>query len=858
MNRSTPRAPALIGSFCLCLITACGSGGGGTPGAGSGDAGTSGGGSAVGTGTSAPSVSDLAIFPASATLTASSGQVLQVSGQRGAPPYSYTLTSGPGSLTPQGVYTVGPQSGNAVVQVTDSKGATAVAKFHLLRIRVNGPVWASVNDGTNLYLGGLFNAANPYSAPHLLLADPSSGNPALGCDLGTGFLDGTVTAVVASGNSIYVGGNFNLYNGRSVGKLAKIDAATCVLDETFTAGGGFGPEAGFSVTSLAVSGDNLFVGGNFVSYRGTAANAVVKINATTGALDPQFSVGSGSDAAGVSTVVVAGGSVYVGAGFSHINGVAATYLAKLDINTGAVDSNFNGPSSSNGGAVLALAASGSDLYVAGTFQNYGGVATSFAKVNSATGAVDAAFTRNVAQYTNVRTILAAGDSIYVGRAAYDHTTQLAKLNSATGVTDAVFTKQMGFNYGVDALALAGSALYVGGDFTSYMGVPANFLAKIDATTGDLDTAFTHATGANNRVSALAATASALVAGGAVTTYGGEQIANLAKFTVSTGQLDASFSGLPQPGASVGALVLNGDSLYVGGNFTEYQGTRVGYLAKVDASSGLIDTTFARAGGAPSFLNALLLHQGSLYAGGGDERSNFGYVMKVDLVDGTSDPAFAGLTDGPVRALAASGPALCVGGQFQTYAGSTAGNLAKVDASTGLVDQAFTQGSGAASSFPPGVGASAIIVDALLASGSALYVGGNFNTYRGVSTSGLIKVDTLSGTLDAAFGSQQGPPEVVAESLTTDGVSLYSGGVFRPTGSPFLISNLVKRDLVTGTLDTRFYEPTALSPTSAVNFATLSFIGTQLFVGSDADVLYRGAATPYAFPIDTATGAPLDP
>lgn len=397
MNRSMPRASALVGSFCLCLITACGGGGGGTPS-------TGGSGGASGTGTSPPVVSDLAIFPASATLTASSGQMLQVSGQRGAPPYSHTLTSGPGTLTAEGVYTVGAQSGNAVVQVTDSKGATALAKFRLVRIRVNGPVWASVNDGTNMYLGGNFNAANPYSAPHLLLVDPRSGNPALGCDLGSGFLDGIVTAVVASGNSLYVGGNFNLYNGKSVGKLAKIDATTCVLDETFTAGGGFGPEAGFAVNSLALSGDSLFVGGNFTAYRGTPANAVVKINATTGALDPHFSVGSGSDAAGVSTVVVAGGSVYVGAGFSHINGIPATYLAKLDINTGAVDSNFNGPSPSNGGSVLVLAASGSDLYVAGTFQQYGSVATSFAKVNAVTGAVDAAFSQSVAQYTNVRTI----------------------------------------------------------------------------------------------------------------------------------------------------------------------------------------------------------------------------------------------------------------------------------------------------------------------------------------------------------------------------------------------------------------------------------------------------------------------
>jgi hypothetical protein len=273
---------------------------------------------------------------------------------------------------------------------------------------------------------------------------------------------------------------------------------------------------------------------------------------------------------------------------------------------------------------------------------------------------------------------------------------------------------------------------------------------------------------------------------------------------------------------------------------------------------LIDTTFAQAGGVPAFLGALLVHGGSLYVGGGDSRTNSGYVKKIDLVSGLSDPAFAGQTDGQVNALAASGSALYVGGQFQSYAGFAAGNLAKVDAATGVVDQTFTQGSGASGSFPPNIAVSAVFVDALLTMGPAVYIGGDFNTYRGVTASGLIEVDAVSGALDTAFAAQPGPTAFVAQSLATDGASLYSGGIFFPTDSPYQITNVIKRNLVTGALDSAFYDSKALSPTSMVNFSMLSMIGQQLYVGADAGVLYRGATSLYAFPIDTASGAPLDP
>ncbi|MDB6106708.1 MAG: hypothetical protein JWO52_6707 [Gammaproteobacteria bacterium] len=789
--------------------------------------------------------------PASATLTASSGQSLQFLGKDGIAPYTYSLASGPGSLTAEGVYTVGSASGTASVRITDAQGTVVTANVRVLRIRLNGLVAASATDGTSIYVGGRFSAANPYSAPHLLMVDQDNGDPVMGCDLGTGFLDGPVNAVVTSGNTIYVAGQFNFYNGTIVGKLAKIDATTCALDTNFTRAGGFGTDPGFSVDALVVSGHSLFVGGNFISYRGNAVNSLVKIDALSGDRDPTFNSGTGPDiVAGIAALAASDSALYVGGSFSHFKGTVAPNIAKLDLATGAADTTFAqapGPDD----AILKLVVSGTDVYAAGPFLHYGAVATSFAKLDAASGVVNTAFSQNVAGYTHVNTILPAGQSVYFGRETYGGSKiGLVKVNAATGVTDSAFTKTDGFDFGVRALALAGSSLYVGGAFTTYQGYSAYNLAKVDATTGVLDRLFTHATGGNSSVGALALVGSTVIAGGPISTYGGQPIRNIAKFSVATGELDPVFARSSGPDLNVLALALDGGSLYVGGIFQHYQSLAVNRLAKVDAHSGALDTTFAQAGGLDFRVSSLLVSGGALYAGAIQVEGTRG-LAKIDLVTGASDPTFtsAGITAGTVNTLAAFGSALYVGGDFQTYGGLPAQNLAKVDLATGVLDTSFTQASG--------IGTAGQFVSTLLVSGTKLFVGGNFTTYRGVAGPGLIKVDAASGAPDATFKNAAGPAPVVIQGLATDGKSLYVSGFFSTPVSP-LTADVIKLDLATGDLDSAFYDPNSICATCGVNLDSLILIGAQLYVGADGSTLYRGTPAHFAFPLDTTTGALVDP
>jgi hypothetical protein len=785
----------------------------------------------------------LSVSPASATLTASSGQTTSFVGVNGIPPYQYSVLSGSGTVSAQGIYTVGTVSGISAVQVTDGQGTTATAQVRALRIRVNAAVFATATDGTNLYVGGRFSAVNPYSAPRLAIVDHASGNLATTCDLGTGFLGGYVSAVVTVGNSIYVAGNFSQYRGAVVGKLAKIDATSCAIDPVFIGGGGFGTDPGETLYGLAVSGSSLYAVGNVVAYRGAAIPPIVKLDLTTGAADPAFSPNPQPDSYALA-IAVAGTSVYIGGGFTHIGGVAAPYLAKLDAATGTVDTVFAAAPGADS-FVYALAIAGNQLYVGGAFTHFAGVQTALARVNATNGAVDTAFTQSVASTSQVQSLLVSGNSLYVGRTFPGATPVLEKIDTGTGTSDATFGAGAGFDFGVYSLMLANSSLYVGGAFTTYRGARANNLAKLDPTSGALDMTFTQATGGNDTVFTLAAAGSQVIAGGVFSTYRGAPANNIAKFSLATDEPDLAFSAAAGTNGNVIRMALNGSALYLGGVFTSCGTLTTIYIAKVDAATGACDTAFA-AGGAPFFIDAMLIHGTSLYVGGGN--SSLTHLAKMDLLTGQTDAAFSvnGGPDAMVMSLVDSPTAIYVGGQFQNYGALPARNLAKVDPATGALDQTFTQTTGA--------GGPLEYVQSLLFAGNSLYAGGYINSYRGGTVQGLLKLDPTTGALDSTFSRSTG--FVNAQALLSSGSSIVVAGSFQSyRGTPSF--NLAKVDASSGNPDPAFTSSLPCDSCGA-NFDSLILVGTKLFVGADTPTLYRGAPIYGVFPVDLSTGNSTDP
>lgn len=220
---------------------------------------------------------------------------------------------------------------------------------------------------------------------------------------GTAKVDSTkkaqrVNAVVEAGGIAYLGGQFTTMvapgggSSTSRGYLAAIDGTTGDLT-------GWNPMANGKVWAMELSADqtSLYVGGDFSSIGGRSAYKLAKIDLDTGKLDTGFHpVVKGR----VRALALDGDRLYVGGDFTSISGQARPKLAALDPVTGTVLS-WTPPPLGRGryightgiptpdyspGHVFAVQAIGGKVFAAGTFLDLGGQA-GLATLDAVTGAV---------------------------------------------------------------------------------------------------------------------------------------------------------------------------------------------------------------------------------------------------------------------------------------------------------------------------------------------------------------------------------------------------------------------------------------------------------------------------------------
>lgn len=795
----------------------------------------------------------------------------------GAGGYSYATTAGAGSVVAgTGAYTAatGTRSVGATttVQVTDSASATSSATIRHARLAVDGTVYASVTDGTSLYIGGIFSRLNAPPAKALIEVDPATG-ASTSETLASGF-NGSVSSIQIAGDTAYVGGTFSSYRGTAVGNLVKIDLPTGELDTTFTQATGFDS----SVYSLHLSGNSLYVGGLYLTYRGdNRAHFLAKLDAKTGALDTAFNTTANvGPNQGVNALLVSGPWLYIGGDFTAYRGDGKAYrLARLNAKNGNLDTaSFNTVANSgpNGAGVYSLALSGSSLFVGGWFNDYRGDARGayLAKVDANTGALETSQFNNGSGVPSagVFSMALSGSSLYIGGDFSSYRTdsrgsRVAKIDTTTGAMDTTFNSvASSISRTVHSVALLGSSLYVGGDFYSYRGDSRGYrLIKLNATTGAMDTAGFNTTsnvGPNAEVRALAASATRIYAGGGFSVYrGGVPAQNVAKLDIATGQVDTTFTQSTGASNDVFDLQLSGSSLYLAGSFQNYRGdSRGAYLAKVDTTTGALDTTFNSATGPGGPAYSVAVSGTSIYAGGifttyrGD---NKGYrLVKLDSTTGVMDTAGFNTSastgpSGNVNSIVVDGTSLFIGGDFTSYRADNKGYyLAKIDAATGALETASFNTT--ASSGPDGP------VYTLLLDGTSLFVGGGYSTYRGDNRGYcLAKVDTTTGAMDtAAFNSVAGPQSTVA-SLAISGGYLYVGGSFSSYRGDTRGYNLAKVSTATGALETASFN-TGYSVGPAFWVDSLTVSGTTLFAGGSYRH-YRGDySSRHLTFINTTTGA----
>jgi trimeric autotransporter adhesin len=536
----------------------------------------------------------------------------------------------------------------------------------------NGPVEAMLVAGTTLYLGGSFSALGKNSGGGLKIKNVACGTTATCVHDNYPSLskvpkvNGIVRASIPDGNGgYYIGGSFSYVGSVKSQNIAHILSDGSV-DPVFAQNLLFqtiAPAQSAMINALALSGNSLFVGGDFVfsPVTGSATdsrNHLVRLNLgqdptnlnhVTTDLNPDFLLDSGNPDGPVHALAISAGTLFLGGSFSSFGGSQRNRAAAVDIGTNTLTTwapNFDG-------TVKAIASDGISVYAGGNF----------IKVNSL------------------------------------HLPYLAKIDASGTPVD----WQLGPNGAINAITIQGDAIYVGGEFSQFITrstaggpiilFPRSKLASFDLQTG-LITNFDSAV--NGTVHALAHDGTNLHVGGEFSTIMGVARNNFASInTISTTPAINAIS--PEPNAAVLSIAASTNSLFMGGSFSGINMKKSHGLAALDLTTGELVTGFLpNIEGTSITVKAMHLQEststlyiGGLFSGGTNfPRQN---LAALDATTGSLITNFQADTDREVQTrtyltLPNNGPdRLVAGGVFSNIKGTPINSLAFLDPTNGILD-----------------------------------------------------------------------------------------------------------------------------------------------------------------------------
>src|SRR5262249_52005392 len=142
-------------------------------------------------------------------------------------------------------------------------------------------------------------------------------------------IDQAVSAIAVSGSNIYVGGQFDTVGTQERKFLTKLSTMGAGdADETWN------PSPNGAVTALAANGTNVYVGGTFDLIEGIVRSNLAKLNADNGSLDESWNPNptgnlNYSNNEGIKALCLQGANLFVAGDFSAIGGQSRLAIAKL-------------------------------------------------------------------------------------------------------------------------------------------------------------------------------------------------------------------------------------------------------------------------------------------------------------------------------------------------------------------------------------------------------------------------------------------------------------------------------------------------------------------------------------------------
>jgi hypothetical protein len=346
--------------------------------------------------------------------------------------------------------------------------------------------------------------------------------------------------------------------------------------------------------------------------------------------------------------------------------LAAAGIAQADVPQNRVpgqgdegwDAGFGTPGIN--GPVNAIAVSGSDVYVGGSFTTTG--STSAFRIAKWDGSAWSALGSGLNDVVYAIAVAPNGTDVYVGGAF-----TLAGGISAVRIAkwDGSAWSALGTGAAGDVLAIAvdGSEVYAGGAFTSAGGIAALRIAKWD---GGAWSAL--GTGLSDNVYAVAAYEGDVIVGGAFTSAGGAGALYIAGWNGS------SWSSISNSvSAPVYALTVAGGELYVGGEFTAAGGSAAFRIASWDGSNW---STLGS--GLDGTVRSIFVGGSYLYAGGLFTQAGGSSAFRIATWDGGDWYNLGAGTNDAVLAVAGGADGLNVGGSFTQAGGVSSMNFGRYD------------------------------------------------------------------------------------------------------------------------------------------------------------------------------------
>jgi len=185
-------------------------------------------------------------------------------------------------------------------------------------------------------------------------------------NLGSGVnANGTVNAIAVSGNNVYIGGTFTNASGVTANRIAVWNGANWASLGSGTANGLNG-----TVLAIAPNGSDVYVGGTFTNAGTTVVRGIAKWDGANWS-----GLGSGATN-GPSTAEVRAlafgndGTLYCGGRFTNMSGITASSIARWDgTKWEALGSGFFADSAIVRGSGITIR--GNDVYAVGTFSAAG-------------------------------------------------------------------------------------------------------------------------------------------------------------------------------------------------------------------------------------------------------------------------------------------------------------------------------------------------------------------------------------------------------------------------------------------------------------------------------------------------------